>query len=169
MTHCILIGAPLDEGQRRPGCLMGPAAYRGAGLPGTLTALGHTVQDRGDVLPGALPDLCCANPAVHHLPEMIAWTDALRDAVAGALPDGLPIIMGGDHALALGSVAGAAIHAHATGRPLFVLWLDAHSDIHTVQAIEPTKATRVSDTAGASASWGATRLQRTGIPLLPAS
>ena len=133
MTHCILIGAPVDEGQRRPGCLMGPAAYRVAGLPGTLTTLGHTVQDRGDVLPGAMPDLSCANPAVHHLPEMIAWTDALRDAVAGALPDGLPIIMGGDHALALGSVAGAAIHAHATGRPLFVLWLDAHSDIHTVQ------------------------------------
>ena len=133
MTHCILIGAPVDKGQRRPGCLIGPAAYRVAGLPGTLTTLGHTVQDRGDVLPGALPDLSCANPAVHHLPEMIAWTDALRDAVAGALPDGLPIIMGGDHALALGSVAGAAIHAHATGRPLFVLWLDAHSDIHTVQ------------------------------------
>ena len=79
------------------------------GLAQTLEALGHTVQDKGDMQPGAAPDVACANPAVHHLPEMIAWTDALRDAVAGALPDGLPIVMGGDHALALGSVAGAAV------------------------------------------------------------
>ena len=45
MTHCILIGAPVDEGQRRPGCLMGPAAYRVAGLARTLADLGHTVED----------------------------------------------------------------------------------------------------------------------------
>ena len=51
MTHCILIGAPVDEGQRRPGCLMGPAAYRVAGLARTLSDLGHTVEDRGDVAP----------------------------------------------------------------------------------------------------------------------
>ena len=50
MTHCILVGAPVDEGQRRPGCLMGPAAYRTAGLAATLATLGHTVEDRGDVV-----------------------------------------------------------------------------------------------------------------------
>ncbi|WP_299906478.1 arginase [uncultured Paracoccus sp.] len=133
MTHCILIGAPVDEGQRRPGCLMGPAAYRVAGLSRTLGDLGHTVEDRGDVTPRAPGNETCANPAVHHLPEMLAWTEALRSAMAEALPDGMPIIMGGDHSLALGTVAGVAQHAVAIDRPLFVIWLDAHSDFHTVE------------------------------------
>lgn len=132
MTHCILLGAPVDEGQRRPGCLMGPAALRVAGLAQTLTALGHTVEDRGDVAPGPLPDAASANPAVHHLPEMLAWTKVLRGATAEALRIGMPIVMGGDHALALGTVSGAAVHAAEQEQPLFVIWLDAHSDVHTV-------------------------------------
>ena len=131
MTHCILIGAPVDEGQRRPGCLMGPAAYRVAGLAGTLTALGHTVEDLGDVTPDAPGSETCPNPAIHHLPEMIAWTRALRAAAEAAMPQGMPIFMGGDHALALGTVAGVAAHAAHSGRPQFVIWLDAHSDFHT--------------------------------------
>ncbi|MBU3031397.1 arginase [Paracoccus marinaquae] len=134
MTHCILIGAPVDEGQRRPGCLMGPAAFRTAGLAATLTRLGHTVEDRGDVVPAAPGGETCANPAVHHLPEVIAWTNALREAMAAALPGGMPIVMGGDHSLALGTVAGVAAHAAAAGRPQFVIWLDAHSDFHTVDS-----------------------------------
>lgn len=134
MTHCILIGAPVDEGQRRPGCLMGPAAYRTAGLAATLSALGHTTEDRGDVTPAPAGAETCANVAVHHLPETIAWTNALRAATEAALTDGMPIIMGGDHSLALGSVAGVAAHAAKTGRPQFVIWLDAHSDFHTVES-----------------------------------
>lgn len=136
MTHCILIGAPVDEGQRRPGCLMGPAAYRVAGLASTLTALGHTVEDRGDLCPAPGRGQSCANPAVHHLPEIIAWTEALRAAGCAAMEEGLPIFLGGDHALALGTLAGVAAHAHAAGRPQFVLWLDAHSDFHTVETTQ---------------------------------
>ncbi|MFN3274550.1 MAG: arginase [Paracoccus sp. (in: a-proteobacteria)] len=132
MTHCILIGAPVDEGQRRPGCLMGPAAYRTAGLATTLSALGHGVEDRGDVAPTGIGAETCANPAVHHLPETIAWTRALLEATQAAMADGMPMIMGGDHSLALGTVAGVAAHAASVGRPLFVIWLDAHSDFHTV-------------------------------------
>ncbi|MBP7868357.1 MAG: arginase family protein, partial [Acidobacteria bacterium] len=79
-----------------------------------------------------LGDHRCANPAVHHLPETIAWTGALRQATQDALPHGMPIIMGGDHSLALGTVAGVAAHAAAQGRAQFVIWLDAHSDFHTV-------------------------------------
>lgn len=130
--HCILIGAPVDEGQRRPGCLMGPAAYRVAGLVQTLTDLGHSVEDRGDTRPAPLQDLRCNNPAVHHLPETVAWTQALSDAAQAAMQDGFPIFMGGDHSLSLGTVSGVAAHAAAAGRPLFVLWLDAHSDFHTL-------------------------------------
>jgi arginase len=69
---------------------------------------------------------------VHSLAETVAWTKALAERTAEALAmGGFPILLGGDHSLALGSVAGAAAHAKRAGRPLFVLWLDAHSDIHT--------------------------------------
>ncbi len=132
MTHCILLGAPVDEGQHRPGCLMGPAAYRTAGLARTLMTLGHTVEDRGDVAPAPLGQERCDNPAVHHLPETIAWTRSLATATQDALSQGMPIVMGGDHSLALGTVAGAAAHAAQAGRPQFVIWLDAHSDFHTL-------------------------------------
>lgn len=132
--HCILIGAPVDEGQRRAGCLMGPAAYRVARLPETLTELGHHVEDRGDAVCVPVP-ATSDNPSIHHLPEVIGWTNALREAGQAAMADGgLPIFMGGDHALALGSVAGVAAHAKAQGRPLFVIWLDAHSDYHTMDS-----------------------------------
>ena len=131
MTHCILIGAPVDAGQRVPGCMMGPSAYRVAGLGNVLQSLGHSVEDRGDVTPAAPGGETHANTAIHHLPETIAWTKALSEAAQGAMPDGMPIFMGGDHSLALGTVAGVAAHAKAAGRPLFVIWLDAHSDFHT--------------------------------------
>ncbi len=132
MAHCILIGAPIDAGQKRAGCLMGPAAYRVAGLAREVRDLGHAVEDWGDL---ALPDLTpaiCANPVVHSLPQVLGWTQILADKVDDALSQGgLPILLGGDHSLALGSVAGAAAFAQRTGRPLFLLWLDAHSDFHT--------------------------------------
>ncbi|WP_299361021.1 arginase [uncultured Paracoccus sp.] len=132
MTHCILIGAPVDEGQQRPGCLMGPAAYRVAGLGRTLAGLDHGVEDRGDVTLGEVGMQACTNPLVHHLPEVIGWTRALAHVAEAACADGMPIFMGGDHALSLGSVAGVARHAARLQRPLFVLWLDAHSDIHSL-------------------------------------
>lgn len=131
MTHCILIGAPIDSGQQRPGCLMGPSAYRVAGLVQALRDLGHTVDDRGDLAPGPLPALAPQNPVVHCLPETLAWTQALKSATGTAVAQGMPILLGGDHSLALGSVAGVAMHAETVGRPLFLLWLDAHSDFHT--------------------------------------
>ncbi|MBD9527741.1 arginase [Paracoccus sp. PAR01] len=132
MNRISLIGAPVDSGQRRRGCLMGPIAYRVAGIERELAELGHEVTDLGDVAPGELPQAECPNPAVDQLPETLGWTRALRARVADALDGGtMPVVMGGDHSLALGSVAGAAQHAAQAGRPLFLLWLDAHSDYHT--------------------------------------
>ncbi|MGY6704121.1 arginase [Roseinatronobacter sp.] len=133
MPPLTLIGAPVDSGQRQPGCLMGPAAYRVAGLQAMLAALGHPTLDRGDlVLPANLPACDLPNPALDQLPATLAWTALIRDAVQSELDNGrLPIVLGGDHALALGSVSGAAAHAARVGRPLFLLWLDAHSDFHT--------------------------------------
>ena len=131
MTHCILIGAPVDEGQRRAGCLMGPAAYRVAGIAATLAELGHSVEDMGDLAPAPGRDQTCPNAAVHHLPEVVGWTETLAAAATTALTTGLPIFLGGDHSLALGTLSGVTAHAQALGRPQFVLWLDAHSDFHT--------------------------------------
>lgn len=132
MARIKLIGAPVDSGQRRPGCLMGPASYRVAGLAAALRELGHSVEDSGDLVIRDLPEARCDNPAVDQLPETLAWTYLLTEAVDAALSGAaLPVVLGGDHSLALGSVAGAARYAARAGRPLFLLWLDAHSDFHT--------------------------------------
>lgn len=132
MPRTILIGAPIDSGQKRPGCLMGPAAYRVAGIAREIGAEGHGVEDWGDLALPDLPPVSCPNPAVHLLAETVGWTMALADRVDDALSQGgFPIVMGGDHSLALGSAAGAAAFAERQGRPLYLLWLDAHSDFHT--------------------------------------
>lgn len=129
---CILIGAPVDSGKARVGCLMGPDALRVAGLPEALTDLGHTVTDRGNLSPDTVTDH--ALPAHIHQPDTcIGWTSALARAAEEAMPQGVPVFMGGDHALSLGSVLGATRHAAKTGRKQYVLWLDAHTDFHTPQ------------------------------------
>ncbi len=131
---CILIGAPVDSGKKRRGCLMGPDSFRVAGLEQAITDLGHSVKDMGNLeptpsdAPGSLPD------HVHEASETIGWTKSLAKAGEDALEVGLPIFLGGDHSLSLGSVAGVANHAAKAGRPQFVLWLDAHSDYHTPQS-----------------------------------
>lgn len=113
---------------------MGPAAYRIAGLAEALTALGHEVSDQGDITPApADPAHMSANPAIRCLPQVIAWTEALDRAAEAAIANSMPIFLGGDHAMSLGSLAGVARHADRVGRPLFILWLDAHSDFHTLQ------------------------------------
>ena len=127
MTEITLIGAPMDCGKSRQGCLMGPDALRVAGLAQALADLGHDVTDAGNVIPGPAGKAMGPDHLVA-LPQVVAWTAALAQAAKNAV--GMPIFLGGDHAIALGTVSGLA--ARATGdRPLFVLWLDAHSDFHT--------------------------------------
>ena len=119
MNPPTLIGAPLDSGQRQPGCLMGPAAYRVAGLPGMLAELGAPALDRGDLmLTGHMPECDVPNPALDQLPETLAWTGLIRSAVEAELADDrMPIVLGGDHALALGSVSGAAAGSSVSSSP----------------------------------------------------
>ncbi|WP_299692450.1 arginase [uncultured Tateyamaria sp.] len=124
-----LIGVPMDCGKRRQGCLMGPDAYRTAGLQAALADLGHSVDDRGNVAPDPYSETPDAH--LHARDETVAWTTALSRTAAKAAATGLPIFMGGDHALALGTVHGVAAHAASVDRALFVLWLDAHTDYHT--------------------------------------
>ncbi len=125
----ILIGAPVDSGKDRKGCIMGPDAFRTAGLPETIRALGHHVTDKGNL--AADPTDMAEHDHLIALPQTIGWTTALQVAAKSAAQDGMPIFLGGDHSLALGTVTGLADHAASINRPLFVLWLDAHSDFHT--------------------------------------
>lgn len=127
--NCILIGAPVDSGKRRQGCRMGPDAYRVAGLADQITDLGYHVTDLGDLSPAASDTP--THDTIYALGETIGWTQRIAKAAIEHAPRGLPIFLGGDHALSLGSVSGMATHAATQNRPLFVLWLDAHSDFHT--------------------------------------
>lgn len=132
--NCILVGAPVDCGKRRKGCLMGPDAYRTAGLAEALRDLGHVVRDIGNVLPA--PFTPKDHPKLVALEENIAWTQSLAETAERTLRSGTPIFLGGDHALSLGTVLGAMRHANTQNRPVFVLWLDAHTDFHTPQTTE---------------------------------
>ncbi len=132
-----LIGAPIGAGAGIAGCAMGPAALRTVDLAGALVELGHKVVDRGDVnvRSGVVgSDVASACPRARNFAEIAAFVQALSDETLDAFEEGqFPIIMGGDHSLAMGSVTGAARHSRAIGRELFVLWLDAHADFNSPQ------------------------------------
>jgi arginase len=134
--RCKMIGVPLQDGASRLGCEMGPSALRTAGLKGALEELGHTVEDIGNVVPSAYRAVTHPNTAVRNLPQIVAWTSLLAD-VAYREGDGtMPIFLGGDHAMSAGIVAGLSRRATESGRPLFVLWLDAHTDFHTLETTD---------------------------------
>ncbi len=132
-----LIGAPTDIGAGSRGASMGPEALRVAGLQQVLEALGLRVQDRGNLVGPSNPWL----PAVdgyRHLPEVVAWNLAVHEAVLAELRSGqMPILLGGDHSLGLGSVSAVARHCREAGKKLRVLWLDAHADFNT-RALTPS-------------------------------
>lgn len=126
-----LIGAPVELGAGLRGCAMGPDAMRISGLAATLAALGHDVVDAGDAVAVPVNGVGFAGNA-RNAANIVGWARALEDAAYQTLQSGrLPIFMGGDHALAMGTVSGAARHARETGRPLCVVWLDAHADFNT--------------------------------------
>ena len=126
-----LIGAPTDVGAGRRGASMGPEALRVAGLRRALISRGLDVIDSGNLAGPGNPE----QPPVdgcRHLQEVVAWNQLVHDAAYGALTAGrLPIVLGGDHCLAVGTISAAARHCRDTGRTLRVLWLDAHADFNT--------------------------------------
>lgn len=133
--RCQIIGAPVQTGASQPGCLMGPAAFRTAGLPETLRELGWDVEDLGDVALPALKEAPHANPSLKNLAEMIGWTEVLSTAAYQASKScDRPIFLGGDHSMAAGTVSGVTRHSADLGQPQFLLWLDAHPDLHTLDS-----------------------------------
>jgi len=112
---------------------MGPEALRVANLAARLARRGLTVVDRGN-LAGPLNPWQPPVDGYRHLPEVVAWNRAVYEAMYRELHDGnVPIMLGGDHCLAIGSITAAARHARETGKKLRVLWLDAHADFNTSQ------------------------------------
>jgi arginase len=132
-----LIGVPTDIGAGYRGARMGPEALRLAGLREALAARGVDVADRGNL---AGPDNPWLPPqdGYRHLDQVVAWNRATMDAVYAELKQGrLPIMLGGDHCLGIGSITAVARHCRDTGKNLRVLWLDAHADFNT-SAVTPS-------------------------------
>ncbi len=126
-----LIGAPTDVGAGARGASMGPEALRVANLQGTLEAQGFEVIDLGNLSGPGNPWQPPAD-GYRHLKEVVAWNQAVHDAVHAELSGGrLPILLGGDHCLAIGSISAVARHCREAGKKLRVLWLDAHADFNT--------------------------------------
>ncbi|MEQ8665294.1 MAG: arginase [Rhodospirillales bacterium] len=126
-----LIGVPVQSGAGRGGCVMGPAALRTARLARALERQGHHVRDAGDLDPHPFNDVEVEGNA-RHAGEMAAWTRVIDRAGYEALQAGdLPIFMGGDHSLAMGSINACARFAETQGRGLSVIWLDAHADFNS--------------------------------------
>jgi arginase len=134
-TAISLLGIPLDHGAGDRGSVMGPAALRIAGIPELLDDLGYCVTDHGDIvrpdpvqidLPGG------ANERCRHLPHITAWTRAIHDRAYEVIgKGGKPIFLGGDHAMAMGTISAVSRHCADVGKELAILWIDAHADFNT--------------------------------------
>lgn len=132
MTTTIrLIGAPTDIGAGMRGASMGPEALRVANIVSVLAGHGLEVFDAGNLSGPANPWLPPVN-GYRHLPEVIIWNTSVHEAVYATLVQGhLPILLGGDHSLGIGSISAVARHCRIVGKKLRVLWLDAHADFNT--------------------------------------
>ena len=137
LNKVTLIGAPTDIGAGARGASMGPEALRVANIGPILEGHGLEVKDRGNLSGPANPWLPPTD-GYRHLPEVAAWNRLVHDAVYEELTDGrMPILLGGDHCLGLGSISAVARHCRDTGKKLRVLWLDAHADFNT-SALTPS-------------------------------
>lgn len=129
-----LVGVPTDIGAGHRGASMGPEALRVAGLAEALREHGLEVVDRGNVQ-GPINPWQPPTDGYRHLPEVVAWNKAAHDAIAEELAAGhLPIMLGGDHCLGIGSIGAVANHCRDKDLKLRVLWLDAHTDFNTALA-----------------------------------
>jgi arginase len=134
--HVAIIGAPLDLGAGRRGVDMGPSAVRVAGLGKRLNTLGFDVTDLGNVPVTQAESVGDEGPAdAKYLPQIAATCERLGELVAEALADGkIPLVLGGDHSIATGTVAGVARFYRESNQKIGLLWMDAHADMNTPQS-----------------------------------
>lgn len=127
-----IIGVPMDLGAGRRGVDMGPSVIRIAGLDQALVRLGYQVQDVGNinVMPPEAMDK--GNARARYLPEISAVCNQLASMIEPALEEGsVPVVLGGDHSVAIGSASGVASHFRKKNQTIGIIWLDAHTDINT--------------------------------------
>ena len=126
-----LIGVPTDIGAGSLGARMGPEALRVAGIASAIAQFGLDVKDCGNLQGPANPWTEAVN-GFRHLPEVVQWNQSLHEAMYAELSAGrLPIMLGGDHCLGIGSISAVSRHCRDTGKKLRVLWFDAHADFNT--------------------------------------
>ncbi|MEI8324840.1 MAG: arginase [Betaproteobacteria bacterium] len=126
-----LIGAPTDIGAGSLGARMGPEALRVAGIAGAIARFGLDVKDCGNLAGPANPWLEAVD-GYRHLAEVVQWNRLVHEATYAELKEGrLPIMLGGDHCLSIGSISAVARHCRDLGKKLRVLWFDAHADFNT--------------------------------------
>lgn len=132
MAAIHILGVPLDLGGGRRGVDMGPSAVRIAGLQERLAGLGHAVRDHGDLQVPTPETRDPGDARKRFVHEIQGVCDQLYQEAREILADGaVPLVLGGDHSLAAGSVAATAAHAQTDGRPIGLLWVDAHGDMNT--------------------------------------
>ncbi len=131
-----VIGAPLDLGAGRRGVDMGPSAVRVAGLGKRLSALGYDVADLGNVPVAQAESVDDDGPGdAKYLHQIAATCERLGELVASGLADGkMPLVLGGDHSIAVGTVAGVSRFFRESNRKIGLLWIDAHADMNTPQS-----------------------------------
>jgi arginase len=128
-----VLGVPIEIGASQMGTLMGPDALRTAGLPTVLEGLGFAVQDHGNLTVNGVAALKDTPPDnARHYREIQRWIRTISArAYELARTGAIPIFLGGDHSLSMGSANGVARHCREQGRELFIMWLDAHADYNT--------------------------------------
>ena len=130
-----VIGVPLDLGQSRRGVDMGPSAVRVAGLEARLEALGHVVEDGGNVAVAIPEQKKEGHPNAKYLKEITATCTKHAELVLKTLEAGkVPVSLGGDHSMAAGSVAGVAEYYRKQDQRIGLIWIDAHTDINTPES-----------------------------------
>jgi arginase len=131
-SHIAVIGAPMDLGAGRRGVDMGPSALRVAGLNQKLAELGYQAEDLGNVVVDQPESLPTGPTHARYLPQIAHTCARLAEMVERAADKGqVPLVLGGDHSAAIGTVAGMSRHLHKTGKKLGLLWIDAHADMNT--------------------------------------
>ena len=127
-----VLGVPMDLGSGRRGVDMGPSAIRIAGLDARLVELGHKVIDEGDIVIKNVEELKVVNDKARYLPEIARAAGTLAKKIDRIMTLGhFPLVLGGDHSIAVGTVSGIAAFAQSQGKKIGLLWVDAHGDINT--------------------------------------
>ena len=134
-SHIAIVGAPLDLGQDRRGVDMGPSAVRVAGLNARLASLGYEVTDLGNIPAEQAEAAAPGDAHAKYLAQIAAACGLLGERVYRALGGGyLPVVLGGDHSVAVGSVSGVAKAYRERGEKIGLIWLDAHADMNTPES-----------------------------------